>query len=357
MVRGEEFHSIIQNIFEDVKGLNVSEQVQVNCPRCADRDGLGHSDGKYNLEINTAKRVFRCWRCDEPKFSGSLRRLVRAYGSNIDNEMYKAFAGTSFDYEWNEDDDDYIQVSLPDEMIYFSEMDASNPEHFEAYNYLVTERKISREIILKYKLGFCITGKYAKRIIVPSYDSNGVVNYFVGRTYDPTEKKKYDNPKSDKDKIIFNEGFVNWDVTVYLVEGAFEMFTFPVNIVPMLGKTISNTLYFKLKELKPNVVILLDPDAYKNSIELFYMLHTIYIDCEERVKLVKLPAKDDLDELRKNHGIDEVIKILYTARGLTIDDYFYSNLKKPYEYKGKYRNNSYSGSTEWKSGVTKNFIR
>jgi hypothetical protein len=314
-----------------------SEQLQVNCPRCQEKDGLLYPDGKFNLEINTSKRVFRCWRCDEPKFSGSLGRLVRIFGSDADYEIYKSFASIYGDnYSWEEDEKEYVPVQLPEEMILFSQMENNNPEHFEAYSYMVLDRMVDRSIILKYRLGFCTTGKYAKRIIVPSYDLNGEVNYFVARTYDKTvKKKKYDNPKSNKDAIIFNEGFVNWDSTVYLVEGVFEMFSFPVNCIPMLGKILSLTLFKKLKELKPDIVVLLDPDAYKETINLFYQLKNIYVGCEERVKLVKLPTNDDLDELRRKQGIDAIIKSLREARGLTVDDYFIYRLKKPYDRRYK----------------------
>ncbi len=358
MLRGQEFHAIIKNIFDDVDGYLQSEQLQVNCPRCQELDGLNYPDGRFNLEINTAKRMFRCWKCDEPRFSGSLGRLIRTFGSSIDYDMYKSYAEIFQDFVYDEDEKEYIAVKLPEEMVLFSQMNVSNSEHFEAYNYLVNERKISRDIILKYRLGFCTIGKYAKRIIIPSFDKNGEVNYFVGRYYGNELKIKkkfpYLNPNADKDMIIFNEGLVNWDSTVYLVEGAFEMLSFPVNIIPMLGKTLSTTLFMKLKELKPDVVILLDPDAYKNSIELFYMLQTIYVGCEERVKIVKLPAKEDLDELRRNHGIDEVIKSLYGARGLVTDDYFIQKLHKPYENRGRYK--SHSRNTEWKPTSTRNAI-
>lgn len=352
MVRGQEFHAIIQNIFGDVRGYMQSEQVQVNCPHCQEREGLSEPDGKFNLEISTSKRMFRCWKCDDPKFSGSLGRLIRTFGTHADYEIYKSYAGNLTDYDFQEEDEkEYVPVKLPDEMVMFSQLDAHNLEHFEAYNYLVNDRKISRDIILRYRLGFCTTGKYAKRVIIPSYDANGEVNYFVARNYDTADKsrKPYDNPKSDKDRIIFNEGFVNWDSTVYLVEGAFEMLSFPINIIPMLGKTISTTLFMKLKELKPNVVVLLDPDAYKNAIELFYTLSAIYVGCEERVKIVAIPCEKDLDELRKNRGINEVIKSLYTARGLTIDDYFINKLQKPYDNKGRRRFDSGSTHTEWRS--------
>jgi hypothetical protein len=358
MVRGQEFHAIVQNVFGDVKGLYVSEQVQVNCPHCQEREGLAYPDDKFNLEINTAKRVFRCWKCEEPRFSGSLGRLIRTFGTSIDYDLYKSYAGIYDEYSYKDDEKEYAPVKLPEEMILFSQMDATNTEHFEAYNYLINERKITRDIILKYRLGFCTTGKYEKRIIIPSYDKYGEINYFVGRNYDTANKKKkpYDNPKSDKDRIIFNEGFVNWDSTVYLVEGTFEMLSFPVNIIPMLGKTISTTLFFKLKELKPDVVVLLDPDAYKNSIELYYQLYTIYVGCEERVRLVKLPTEDDLDELRRNEGIDAVLKSLRTARGLTVDDYFINKLHKPYDKQGRGRYNSNSKYFEWKSSSGRNIF-
>ena len=350
MIRGQEFHSIVQSVFGDVQGYLQSEQLQVNCPHCQEREGLAYPDGKYNLEINTAKRMFRCWKCDEPRFSGSLGRLVRTFGSHMDYEMYKSYAGIFQDYSGDEDEKEYAQVQLPEEMVLFSQMEEGNLEHFAAYNYMVNERKISRDILLKYRLGFCTTGKYANRVIIPSYDKNGELNYFVGRSYDPKEKKrKYLNPPVDKDKIIFNEGLVNWDSTVYLVEGAFEQLSFPVNIIPMLGKTLSATLFLKLQELKPDVVVLLDPDAYKNSVELYYMLYTIYVGCEERVKIVKLPTQEDLDELRRNQGVDEVIKSLYTARGLIIDDYFIQKLHKPYDNKGAGRHGNYSKYFEWKS--------
>ena len=362
-IRGQEFHAIIENIFGDVKGLKVSEQLQVNCPRCQEREGLAYPDGKFNLEINTARRKFRCWKCDEPRFSGSLGKLIWTFGTSIDYDLYKSYASIYPEYEGYEDEEDekeYVAVKLPEEMILFSEMDALDTEHFEAYNYLINDRMISRDIILRYRLGFCTKGKYEKRIIIPSYDKNGNVNYFVGRNYDVADKKKhpYDNPKSDKDKIIFNEGFVNWDSTVYLVEGAFEMLSFPVNIIPMLGKTISTTLFFKLKELKPNVVVLLDPDAHKNAIELYYTLHDIYVDCEERVKIVKIPYEKDMDLLRKKRGIDEVIKSLRGARGLTVDDYFSIKLSKPYDRHnqgtGRYTSNSkYFG---WKQDGTRNTV-
>lgn len=337
MIRGIEFHEIIDNIFHnDVRGINESEQLQTNCPKCQEKEGLSYPDGKYNLEINTAKRVFRCWKCDEPKFAGSLGRLIKTLGSDLDYEVYKSYASVFIDYDNYEDEKEFVKVSLPQEIIFFSQMNPNDPEHYEAYNYLVNERLITRDIILKFRLGFCIEGKYAGRIIVPSYDEDGEVNFFIGRSYRKS-KYPYLMPKVNKGLFIFNEGHIDWDSTVYLVEGVFEMLSFPINTIPLLGKDLLDALYFKLKNKKPNVVIILDPDAYKSAIDLFFKVRNIYSDEEERVKVVKLPNNDDLDELRKKRGMDEILKAVKTAKKLSTEDYFMKRLYAERKYTRRYQ--------------------
>lgn len=335
MVKGQEFHSILKNIFEDVKGYLQSQQVQVNCPRCQERDGLAYPDNKFNLEINTSLRVFRCWKCEEPRFSGTLGRLIKIYGSKSDYEFYKSFADTYSEYEYNDQSYlDEIKIDVPKETILFSEMDTNNSRHFEAYNYMVNERKISREVLIKYGIGFCIDGDYANRIIIPSYNINGEVDFFVSRTYDPSVKKMiYDMPKARKELIVFNEGMINWDSTIYLVEGVFDMLSLPINTIPLLGKTISPKLLLnRLNVYKPNIIIVLDPDAIKDSINLMYKLKNLYVDCEEKIKMVKLPDNYDIDEIRVKYGNERVVECLHTARDLTVDDYFISNLYEPKRY-------------------------
>ena len=354
MVIGEEIQPIIQHIFGDVNNYLVSEQIQVNCPRCQERDGLSRPDGKFNLEINTEKRKFRCWRCDDPTFSGSLGRLIKICGTNHDYEIYKSYASLFHDYGNNEDEKIFEDVVLPTEMILFANMNMTNPEHLEAYMYMVIERQIPKETLIERRIGFCTTGRFRKRIIIPSYDQYGELNYFVGRLYDKTIKKSpYMNPKVDKSKIIFNEGLVDWNATVYIVEGGFDDLSL-VNSVPMLGKTLSIALFNKIKELKPNIVIVLDPDAYSKSVELFHILHDIYVECEEKIKIVKLPQtkdNDDIDEIRKKYGQKVVLENLYGARNLTTEDLFLRKLVKNSDYDYRNKNggfNSNSKSVGWK---------
>lgn len=318
-----ELTTLVSRIFDDVKNAG-GEQIQVNCPRCQEQAELSEPDGKFNLEINLRVKKFRCWKCNEPFFSGDLKYLVSLFGSTDDIKEFREYAEHNLDYQIDEEERMVIKdVELPPEFIPFTSLNTNSAAHMEAYNYLVLKRKLTHDTILKFRLGFCLEGRYSKKIVIPSFDANGKINYFASRTYDDYAKIKHDNLKSSKDAIIFNEGYVDWDSTVYLVEGPFDFLAFPVNTIPVLGKTLGERLFFKIKEKKPDIIVILDPDAWRNAIIIYQQLLTIYDDCEDKVKIVELKSDKnyDLDELKRKVGISEVIKQIKGARRLTNDDY------------------------------------
>ena len=121
------------------------------------------------------------------------------------------------------------------------------------------------------------------------------------------------------------------DSTIYIVEGIFEVLSFPINIVPMLGKTLSEAMFMKLNEKKPPVVIVLDPDAFTNAIEMFQKIEAIYAGEEDKIRLVSLPNENDLDEIRRKDGKETMNKLLRTARQLEIDDILSINKYEGYQ--------------------------
>ena len=80
--------------------------------------------------------------------------------------------------------------------------------------------KEKRSDIQLWKIGYCPKGKYGGRIIIPSFNNNGRINYFISRSY-VGHQRKYLNPSASKD-FIFNELFIDWDEPVVLVEGVFD---------------------------------------------------------------------------------------------------------------------------------------
>ena len=107
-------------------------------------------------------------------------------------------------------------------------------------------------------MGYSLFGRYAHRIVVPSHDVHGRLNYFIARSWDPNSRAKYKNPESAKDEIIFFENMINWDEDIYLCEGAFDAIFLP-NSIAMLGKHMSELLLTTLYEkANGNIILCLD---------------------------------------------------------------------------------------------------
>jgi len=132
---------------------------------------------------------------------------------------------------------------------------------------------ITDEMIEKFGIGFCDKGDHAGRIVIPSYNTKGELNYYIARSWNPMSRAKYKNPEAEKDKIIFWENLIDWNKDIYLVEGAFDGL-FVDNPIPMLGKHMSELLFETIyKKAKADIIICLDADAWENAVKLYHELH------------------------------------------------------------------------------------
>ena len=57
--------------------------------------------------------------------------------------------------------------------------------------YYLKQRRINAQDILRYSIGYCDSGPYENRIIVPSYDKDGKLNYYIARDIFPNSRMKY----------------------------------------------------------------------------------------------------------------------------------------------------------------------
>lgn len=267
-------------------------QISFDCPVCAAEKGI-ESDGKGNLEINYFRGVYKCWACSETYGThGPLGKLIEQFGTKNQRKIYDLIRPQ----EEGTKDKPRIRLRLPEGYTKFKDSNIRFIPHREAINYLYS-RGITDEMIEKYDIGYTVQGDYAYRIIVPSYDIDDNLNYFVGRAWVP-KKMKYKNPAVPKDEIIFNESRVNWEENVYLCEGVFDAFFLP-NPIPMLGKMLSNNLFEKLYErAQGEIHICLDGDAWDNALKLYHNLNggKFY----NKVKILKLPKDKDVCDLKGN---------------------------------------------------------
>jgi DNA primase len=261
-------------------------QISFNCPVCDD------DRNKHNLEVNYIDNVFKCWSCgDSEGTHGPLGKLFDKYGNKKHKKLYQVLKPETVVKR----EKPKKQLKLPEGFTLFKDSSPVYPVRRAAINYL-HDRGITDLMIEKYQIGFCDKGDHAGRIVIPSYDSNGGLNYYIARSWNPMSRAKYKNPEAEKDKIIFWENLIDWNKDIYLVEGAFDGL-FVENSIPMLGKHMSELLFNTIyKKAKGDVIICLDADAWQNSVKLYHELHGG--ELWGRIKLVKLPDDKDIADLR-----------------------------------------------------------
>jgi DNA primase len=309
MVDNEADYSPVIDILEDILGEPKMHndyrcQMSFDCPTCSyDIKGLDHGDGKGNLEVNYKYNVYKCWVCAESNEThGSIHKLIKKFGTPKQLKKYILLRPEE-DEEGNKRV--YKPVKLPREFVPFK--DASfglklTPQYKQAFNY-IKKRNISELMLQIYNIGFCTSGIYENRIIIPSYDKNKNVNYFIARSYLNYTKMKYKNPEAQKETIIFNEHLIDWDKPIYLVEGAFDSIFIP-NAIPMLGKFLSDYLFNQIYDNAKKVIIILDPDAWNDAERLYHR-----INCGKlmgKVWIVKLEGDKDIADLEGKINEDDI---------------------------------------------------
>lgn len=313
---------------------NVS-QYQFDCPIARDENG-GIPDGKKNLEVSFEKGKFHCW-CHD--YSGNISRLIRKWGSKeLLNEYFSIIneikESKYYDLELFKDNGEdlgyYNSLKLP---LTFKKIDLKSCKNQKLIDYL-NKRKITQDIIDFYNIGYT-TWKEEKwqdrnRIIIPSYNSDGDLNYWIGRAFDAetnkdkekpdlniwnSRKTKYKNCDADKNKIVFQENKIQWNNDIILVEGGIDCIYYR-NALALLGKSLKKeTEIFKqlYEKANANVIICLDGDTDINETKRIYNLLNVG-RLRNKIWYVRLGDKNlpwkDFGEAYQEGENANIIKIL-----------------------------------------------
>ena len=257
----------VKKILQDVLGryFDKGSELLFRCPVC------GHH--KHKFSVNIDKNVFKCWICD---YRGrNVRRVVRRFGNHNQLASWDQIFGRQ-DLEKFADlfmEQERCQVKqkveLPEEFMSLATGDLP-ATGLSAHRYL-SRRGVTNSDILKWKIGYCFSGEYRNRIIIPSFDSEGDVSYFIARSYSG-DSYKYKNPRASKD-VVFNELYIDWNKDLVLVEGVFDALV-AGNAVPILGSTLrrGSELLREIVRNDASVYIALDPDAADKERRIIKML-------------------------------------------------------------------------------------
>ena len=275
---------------------------------------------KPKLEINVSlnsngENPWHCWISDEK--GKTIRSLFRKLKVSKDvwdehNSIFsRKYRYSNLPNSENNGKNELVQ--LPKEYIPLWKPSTSiSRKHALVY---LQRRGVSPKEVLKYQIGYCEDGVYKNKLIIPSYDSNGRLNFFVGRSFYDTEYK-HKNPDVSKDVVGFGM-FINWDLPIVICEGVFDAMAIRWNAIPLFGKSPQSMVQTEIiKNNVKDVYLVLDSDAFKNALRFAENLMNEGIN----VYLVEM-GESDPSEL----GFDVVNEKIKNTKPLT--------LRKLMEYK------------------------
>ena len=247
-----------------------------HCPFC--------NHHKKKLQVNFDTQKWHCWVCNAGGHKiGILLRKINA-PKQIISEVLRIL-GDYKGVKYEKDEKTEYNVSLP-QCYKPLWKPSTDPLYTNAISYL-KRRGIGSIDILRYSIGYSSSNGYSNRIIIPSYDVDGKLNYFIARDMFPNSKFKYKNPPMSKDTVCF-EMFVNWNEPIILVEGVFDAIAIRNNAIPLLGKFPSKTLVMRLVEKQvKKIYVALDEDAKQDAIKLSkflmdYGIETYLLDMKDK---------------------------------------------------------------------------
>ena len=231
---------------------------------------------KPKLSVNFQKNAYKCWVCDTR--GRSLWRLIRTFGDSSQKNDWVTHVAGKIDLADHDlshifqkkQEEPPQRIDLPAEFV--SLCNKNIP--LQSRNALVylRSRGISKEDIIRWKMGYCSQGDYKSRIVIPSFDSEGYVNYFIARNF-TKYGMRYLNPDVGRD-IIFNELNIDWYDDIVLVEGVFDAIRIGQNAIPVLGSTLreDSHLFQKLVMNDCKVYTAFDSDAKNKELRVIKAL-------------------------------------------------------------------------------------
>ena len=287
--------AFIESVFGKANISRDMRNVAVWCPICASIDKT-----KRKLVIKTDDDKTHCWVCGWK--ARTLAPLIRKFAISRLEEYKEKFSPSTYIGSIDEGSQTETKPVLPPgfRLLILAPLHDLAAKSAKTY---VFRRKISERDLWHYKLGVADTKEMLGRVIIPSFDLTGELNFYVARSLGHA-KPKYFNSTVSKMNVIFNEINIDWNKPLVVCEGAFDMMKCGDNATPLLGSEITEeyALFDKIITNNTPVILALDDDMDRKK-HIFAKKLSEY-DIE--VKIVDLQGKHDPGSMSKEEFSDVV---------------------------------------------------
>lgn len=272
-----------QQVLDAIAGRrsNIRDIVRANCPFC--EEIVNKVDRKACLSVSLRSGYWKCYRCGENGRIGSD-------DLPMDNSSREAPAR-----------EEKPAVNLPEGFVPLWEPEGAAIACKPAMRYLRKDRVgITDSIIRSARIGACIRGRYAGRIVVPIYRAGKLAGYMtrVWKKKPPPSVRTYlYSDDFERDITLYNEEalYITTDEPVYVVEGIFDTFPFWPNGVAVLGKVSGGQMSMFMNARRP-IFVVMDGDAHREGTALAMHLRL----AGKRAAALRLPAGLDPDETHEH---------------------------------------------------------
>ena len=263
-----------------------------DCPLCG---------GKFTFGIHLEQARAHCFKCLESLPPIEVLMVMENMGSL--SEAYK-YLRIQQEYDYYEANSriavkEFKPVKLPDG---FKSLAQGDNTIARAARYYLAKRGFNIESLILKGVGYCDEGDYFGYIIFPYYQKGELI-YYQGRIFMGNGTKMKNPADSEfgigKSNIIYNCDALYIYNRVYIVESITNALTLGDAAGGINGKKIStNQMSQIIYSPCQMTIIILDPDAYKEAIELGLSLVNY-----KKVKVVKLSDNTDVNDIGKQQTL------------------------------------------------------
>lgn len=257
-------HSITEKIrfIERVFGkgrLSRSNNFDVRCPIC---DPLDRT--KKKLSIHVESDMNQCWVCGHR--ARNLIWLIKKFGTSSDLLEYCERFVQNKSTLITADLDISRKAELPSDFSLLVEASNNDPDIMAMKRYVLS-RGLSEDDMWYHKLGYSFDFRWQRRVIVPSFNDEGVLNFFAGRAIDDRRSPKYENAIVDMSDVIYNDINIDWKDPLVICEGPFDQMKCPQNSTAVLGSSLLEThmLFTKIVLSSTPIIVAFDADMWNTK--------------------------------------------------------------------------------------------
>ena len=289
--------NLLSDVFYKHRVSKDGNNLKTECPKC----------GKHKLEIHIEKGIYHCWVCG---FRGTnLSYVVSLVNRNKVEECKRLYKRKSYKTnefsdilnkisEMNYDTEETnIDVKLPEDFApLILQYNSKNPDYRAIFNYALS-RGVNKHKMIMMRMGCSSQYDFKRSLILPSFDKNGKLNFYVSRNIDVTSDSpyKYKNANISKKDIIFNEYLIDWNRELTIVEGPLDLIKTNDNATCLLGSALNEDfkLFQKIVDNKTDVILALDKDAYNKTLTIANLLSKYNIN----IKIADTRCAEDVGDM------------------------------------------------------------